>query len=251
MKEVAIFNGTIEGSILCKKLCERKVSVTAFISNEYGDVVLEPVQYLTIVKEQVSFEDIVMMLQKFDVVIDATNSEAVEIKCNIKNACKTAGVPYLCVKKQNIFNEIGMNMESMQDVVTYLAFHTGNVLLMSGCTEIEYFSALPNFKERIKMLISPNVDSLHACNSAGFVEKQIIAFDGTYSISFYHALLREMSVKYVVMKNADDKKDLSNIAEAVKMTGATLIIVKNSEANNIDTIDQTIKLTMQFLGSSY
>lgn len=250
MKKAAIFSGMEKGRILCEKMSRKNVLVTLFVTQESDEKIAGISQEVIIVQKALSSDGIEQMLKDFDVVLDATELQEFEKREIIRSASKKLGIPYLCVQAGGVPGIQMKRCSSPREAVAYLNEQDGNILLTNIKNELSLFTEVIGFQERCKVKALPTMDSILACNVAGFSGEQILATAGIYSVAFLKQLLVEMNARYVVTVEAEKDSEATNMMEAVKSLGITFVIIQNTASQKGSSIDDTIQLALQFLGET-
>lgn len=250
VKRAAVFTGTNEGRILCEKLCEKQIPVTAFVGADYGDEMLTAHQYLTIMKGYWTKEGMRCILGSYSIVVDATHPYERQVTEDIREVSKELGLPHLRVLREKTNSEYGIYVGSTDEAARYLNEHEGNALLMVNSREMETFNKVIHYRERLTVITHPTIDSILACNMAGFMGKQIIALEEVISSDLTRAMLQNLHANYLVMKEAEEPNGFIELVKGTKQAGAQLIIIQRSTTERGTSVEETVKLTLQFLSIS-
>ena len=153
MSRVLLFAGTTEGRELAEFLERQGVVCDVCVATEYGQQLLD--QKMTghrIYTGRLTMEEMsdLMRSTAVDLTVDATHPYATVVSDNIRGACRNTGCTYLRLLRdvqetegQCVF------VETVEEAVNYLAGTTGNILAATGSKELEKYTALPDYKERV------------------------------------------------------------------------------------------------------
>ena len=103
MKKIVLFAGTTEGHRLCECFVQNKWQAEVFVATEYGREILPQAPNLHIHAGRLDMKQIYSQLTQIRpvCVLDATHPYADEVTKNIKEACQTAGFPYMRILREN------------------------------------------------------------------------------------------------------------------------------------------------------
>ena len=103
MKKIVLFAGTTEGHRLCECFVQNKWQAEVFVATEYGREILPQAPNLHIHAGRLDVKQIYSQLTQICpvCVLDATHPYADEVTKNIKEACQTAGFPYMRILREN------------------------------------------------------------------------------------------------------------------------------------------------------
>lgn len=166
-------------------------------------------------------------------VIDATHPYASLVTENIKEACRRTGLSYLRVLRSSTYQK---NMEdvivsSPEEAASYLAGTEGNVLLTTGSKELKYFTAVPDYKERLyaRVLSLPKV--VCECAELGFTGRHLICMQGPFSEEMNIALIHTTGARYLVTKDTGLAGGFEEKESAARKCGCRLVIIGRPEGN--------------------
>ena len=143
MCKLCVFAGTTEGRELGEFLCGQKVSVTACVATEYGEMLLSPRENLTISAQRLTREEMEALFSRenFDMVIDATHPYASVVTENIVSACEKSGVPYQrLLRTGSGAGEDAVFVTDITAAVAYLNGTEGTILLSTGSKELANYA---------------------------------------------------------------------------------------------------------------
>ncbi len=220
-----MFSGTTEGRELALVLAQRGHSVTVCVATEYGAQV-QPMDYGIQVKSgRMSAPEMACELIGFDLCIDATHPYAVEATSNIAVAARDAGVRYeRLLRTPERLPQDAVVVDDVAGAASWLGHTSGNVLITTGAKELALFSQLG--AERLYARVLPFASSLESCEDAGIACSHIVAMQGPFSVELNVALMNVFSIDYLVTKEGGALGGFPEKAEACRLTGATLVVVR-------------------------
>ena len=178
-------------------------------------------------------------------VVDATHPYAREVSRNIKQACESCGKSYL-----RLLREAGTFLpehdgakdgtaagtegrtvwvESAKEAAEYLADKEGKILLTTGSKELEAFTWIQDYRERVyaRVLSLPSV--VEKCHGLGLEGRHLICMQGPFSAELNLAMLREFQIRFLVTKEAGSTGGFPEKCEAAEKAGAVLVVIGRPE----------------------
>ena len=236
MKKIVIFSGTTEGRLLSEKLSDKGIFHTVSVASEYGSLMMEPNQYVTIHTGRIDMEGIKELIVGEDtVVVDATHPYAVEVTKNIINAARETGATYMRVIRDSVmFDKDKVSyFENVSDVAQALANTTGNVLLTTGSKELSGFvesfslASMDNdsYKKRVYVRVLPSVESINLCLEAGISPDHIIAMHGPFTREMNEAVINQYGITHLVTKESGVQGGFEDKLMAAFSAGAHAYVV--------------------------
>lgn len=99
-------------------------------------------------------------------------------------------------------------MPDTASAVAWLSAHPGKVLLTTGSKELDAYTAVENFAERLYPRVLPSVGVIQKCASLGFPGSHIIAMQGPFSAEMNAALIRQTGAEILVTKDTGRERRL-------------------------------------------
>ena len=228
MYKVIVFAGTTEGYALARFLSEHRIPVCACVATEYGSKALEENEYLRVCAKRLPVEEMMALFEKMqpELVLDATHPYAAEVTKNIVQACAQAKVDYQRVLREEGHSQAdAVYVESTEGAVAYLEQTSGNILLTTGSKELEKFTKLTNFSERIYARVLSLASVMEACHSYGIEGKHLIGMQGPFTKEMNAAMLCQFDCAYLVTKDSGKAGGFQEKLEAALECGVTPIII--------------------------
>lgn len=223
-------------------LLARGVYVHACVATEYGESLLKNHEHLTVSHERQSREQMIELIESIrpEYVIDATHPYAQEVTKNIKEACAVCCYPvsYLRLLREGISskgekaeNDLSENPEDIvyvsdiRSAVEYLRITEGNVLVTTGSKELDVYTELPDYKERIFARVLSVKNVVEKCDALGITGKHLICMQGPFSMELNLAMLRDYQIRYLVTKESGTTGGYEEKCEAARRAGAILVVI--------------------------
>lgn len=235
MKQILIFSGTTEGRRLAEDLCRIGVGCTVCVATEYGEMVMEKREGLTVCRGRMTALEMKTFLEEGDylAVVDATHPFATVVSENIRISMAESGIPYLRLKrdtKEMLPEE--MNITYYPDsraLAEALTETSGNILLTTGSKELAVFCSERELKERLYVRVLPGPMSISLCYENGITGKQIIAMQGPFSVEMNEAIIRQYGISCMVTKESGSNGGFLEKLEAAGNTGIKVMVIGNPE----------------------
>lgn len=263
--KILVFAGTTEGREVVFRLLEKNIQVKVSVASEYGKLDLENLGEFGLLK---NINDVLVgKLDQFEIynllktgefraVVDATHPYATKVSENIFYACQKSSVPCFRVERKSPFScdlltSWSREFNNLRELCNFLAYNQepcysiGNIFVSTGSKEIDLFSIIPNYKERIFARVLPSVESIEKCRAAGLLSHHIIAMQGPFSAQLNAALFREYDIKILVTKESGNAGGFFEKLEAAKACNVISLLVKkpleqNTESHSVDEVVELI-----------
>lgn len=228
MYKVLVFAGTTEGYEISRFLAKYEVPVYVCTATDYGGKILEETRYLKISPGRLDEEKMEELFREIspEIILDATHPYAAEVTANIRNACEKAGFPCLRVLREEGKQEgQAVYVESTEAAAEYLKGTQGNVLLTTGSKELNKFTGIPDYRNRLfaRVLSLPSV--AETCSNLGFEGKHLIGMQGPFSKELNKAMLLQFECKYLVTKDTGKAGGFQEKIDAALECGVTPVII--------------------------
>lgn len=241
--KILIFGGTTEGRLLSEKLFLKNYNITLVVATEYGEKLASEYKGIDVIAKRLDENQMIKFIgNNFDVIIDTTHPFADIVSKNIKNACLKCGIEYIRLireiteKADNKSNVVYVdNYKEAVDILNYSECseeydlnekNKGNVLLTTGSKNLEDFTNVIDYKERVYVRVIPMVSSLEKAISLGYAQKNIICMQGPFSYELNLAMLSSLKIKFLVTK---DSGKIGGVDEKIKSAidlGIKSIVIK-------------------------
>jgi len=101
----------------------------------------------------------------------------------------------------------------------------GNILLTTGSKELNKFSNIKGFSDRVFARVLPSKESLELCEKAGLPSAHVFAAQGPFSALFNIAHISMVDAKWLVTKDGGNKGGFGDKVSAAINSGVKLIII--------------------------
>lgn len=246
-----VFAGTTEGKEITKFLLEKNYDVVACVATEYGQEILsdfslknhEASRKLTVkmgrMNPQQMADFMINQGKKELLVIDATHPYADLATKNIKEACSIADKKYIRLLRTSDLKNHQYLAKNQSEVVEYANLIENiekKILLTTGSKDLEYYTKIVNYRERVYIRILPDLDSLKNAINCGYKKSNIICMQGPFSLEMNSALIKSTRAQILVTKDTGNAGGFGEKIEACKENGTTALVIKRPENIQEDCI---------------
>lgn len=218
-----IFSGTSEGRALCRFLSERGARAEAFVATEYGEAVMGPLPGITVHTGRLDGQAMAETVGAGALVVDATHPFAREVTENLRRACRDS--EYLRLVRPAEAAKGAVVVPDAKAAAAWLDAHEGRALLTTGSKELEAFTAVRGYRERLFPRVLPSVEALEACAALGFPAAHVIAMQGPFTKELNRALLRQIGAQVLVTKETGAAGGFADKLAAAREAGATALAI--------------------------
>ncbi len=224
--KILIFSGTTEGRTLSWQLAAAGAEVTVSVATEYGREIQGEIPGILTLRGRMQREEMVRVLRGMTLCVDATHPYAARVTQELQQACKDAGVEYLRLLRPEspLPVENTAVFTSAPEAVAYLARTEGPILLTTGTRELSIWAGID--PARLFPRILPSHAGLAACEALRIPHRNILALQGPFSTELNTALIRQYHIRYLVTKDGGTPGGFPEKAEAARITGTTLIVIR-------------------------
>lgn len=222
---ILIFSGTTEGKQLCRFLSAHRVPAEVFVATDYGEAVMEPLAGIIVHTGRLTVPEMTEHLSVGALVIDATHPYASVVTQNIREACAQAGAEYLRLLRPTQAADSVVTVADTQAAVQWLCEHSGKVLLTTGSKELDFYTKIPQYTERLFPRVLPTAEVLAKCTALGFSGASILAMQGPFSHEMNVALLKKTGAQILVTKDTGKSGGFAEKLSAAKEVGATVLMI--------------------------
>jgi precorrin-6x reductase len=245
-ERVIVFAGTTEGRMLSEFLGDSRVNVLACVSTEFGKQMIVENEFITVSSERLGDDGLRrIMSEGCSAVVDATHPYAKIISGKIRDACKDTGKRYIRLLRPEgtrQYDDI-VTVPDIDSAVEYLKNTQGNILVTTGSKELEKFTKLENYKERVfgRVLSTPQVSQ--KCSDIGFEGENIFSMKGPFCEELNYGMLRQVHAKYLVTKDSGEPGGFEEKIRAAEKARAKVILVgRPEESETGHTYEEVVKI---------
>lgn len=225
---IIIFGGTTEGRLLTEYIKDADISAHVCTATQYGENLLPSGEKITVSHERMGCEEMCALIRRLApaYVIDATHPHAREVTENVKEACDICAVKYLrLVREEGEEYRDVIFAESTEDAAELLKQIPGNILVTTGSRELEKYTVLRDYRERIYARVLPAEESVLKCESLGIRGRHLVCMQGPFSTALNAALIREYGIACMVTKDSGAAGGYPQKYEAAKAEGIKLLVI--------------------------
>lgn len=247
MKQLLIFSGTTEGHLLCRFLSSHSIPAHVYVATAYGEAVMEKMPGITIHTGRLSYTEMAQQMHEGCMVVDATHPYASEVTENIKSACAASGAQYLRLVRPAQSADGVHIVPDTEAAVQWLCQTPGKVLLTTGSKELDAYTAIPDYQQRLYPRVLPTAEVLQKCAALGFPGASILAMQGPFSHEMNVALLHKTGASILVTKDTGKSGGFAEKLSAAREVGVQVLMIarpQNEEGFTLEEMQQ--KLLAEF-----
>lgn len=247
--KVLVFAGTTEGGEIVDVLAAAGIKVHACVATEYGRTSVREGENVEVSSRPLSPDEMRSLMKEYPLVVDATHPYAVRISAHVKEACAETGAEYVrLVRPGSSAYGDAVIVDSVDAAVGYLKGTEGNILATTGSKELEKYTAIPGYRERVFARVLSLAKVADACAKLGFEGKNLIAMQGPFSEDLDYAMLRQVDAKYLVTKDSGVPGGFGEKMSAAARAGAKVVLVGRPPEQPGKGMDGTLALLSERLG---
>ena len=253
MKDVFIFSGTTEGRTLARWLASRGVMVHVRVATEYGAEVMERDENIDVKIGSCGGSDgIAQVIREnmYELVVDATHPYATTVSKHIREGCEKAGAEYIRLKRSSAEVDIDsdvITVDSVQDAVDYLKTTEGKILAATGSNDIDLYTQIPDYKERVTARVLSTVSSITRCSQYGFEGRNLICAQGPFSEETNYATMKDIGASFMVTKDSGTVGGFEEKVRAARRAGVKIVLVRKPDDTGLEYGD-VVRLLEDRLG---
>lgn len=222
---ILIFGGTTEGRELAQWLVQWGHLPTVSVATHYGKQLLPPSVPVLCGRMERAQMAACITQKGFSLVIDATHPYAAEASDNICGACRDAGAQYVRLLRQAGHMAGDVQVDSTAQAAEFLKDTTGNILLTTGSKQLQAFTCVEDYAQRIYPRVLPTVEVLQKCLDLGYAGSHIIAMQGPFTRACNAAILEQYAIRWMVTKASGAPGGFADKIAAAKDTGAQVLVI--------------------------
>ena len=230
MTKVLLFAGTTEGRNLAAACRNQDLDLYVSVATEYGKTRIDSGDNIHVLCGRKDAEGIGKLLDELkpSLVVDATHPYAAVVTQNVKSACREKDIEYLRLLRdgQDAKDESFIFVSDTDEAVAFLNTVSGKVLLTTGSKELDKYTAVKDFKDRIYARILPMPDGIRRAADLGYEYSHIIGMQGPFSYEINKASLEMLGVDYMVTKDTGAEGGFTDKVEAAADCNVKSVIIK-------------------------
>jgi precorrin-6x reductase len=238
-KNICIFGGTTEGRLLAEFLKYFNIKADLHVATDYGEQLVKQYNNINIFQKRLNKKQMIELFQlnDFDCAVDATHPFAKIVSQNVKEAAEYCNLKYYRIVRETSKNENCIYFSTIEDIVFYLNDTKGNILLTTGSKDLNKFTNIENYEERIFVRILPMESSLKRAVELGFPGKNVICMQGPFNEELNVAMINFVDAQFVVTKESAASGGFEEKVNACIKTNAKCLVLKKPEEEGITLED--------------
>ncbi|MBR6321956.1 MAG: precorrin-6A reductase [Lachnospiraceae bacterium] len=230
MNDIILFAGTTEGRKIAEACRGKDLTLHVSVATEYGETLIEPAGNIHVMHGRKDAAEIAALIEETgaDLVIDATHPYAAEITRTLRESCEKLQKEYLRVlrREEHEDTEHCVFVADTDEAAAYLNTVQGNVLLTVGSKELQKFTAVTDYQERLFARILSLPDGVKQAAGLGFTGRHLICMQGPFSEELNVAMLRSADARYLVTKDTGEAGGFPEKIRAAKACGVTPVVIR-------------------------
>ena len=191
---------------------------------------MEPLPGITVHEGRLDTAQIAAQLDADTLLIDATHPYAAAVTDNLRAACAQTGAQYERLLRPAVDGGAVETVPDTAAAVAWLNAHPGRVLLTTGSKELEAYTAVENWRERLYPRVLPTASVLQKCEALGFAGAQVIAMQGPFTHEMNAALLRQTArISWSPRTRARPADSRKSCPPRTRWAAAVLVIARPQE----------------------
>lgn len=231
--KILIFGGTTEGREFAKLLVSLGAEVVLSCATGYGEELVKDIPGVQVKAGRLDEAGMIQLIQSCgaQAVVDTTHPFADLVSNNIRKASSQSEVAYYRLLRAGIqsspetLNKTIHWVDSMESAIEIINEKPGNVFLTTGSKNLEEFTKVSDYRQRVWLRMIPMLDSLEKAITLGYAAKQIICMQGPFSESLNEAMFRAAQAQFVVTKESGAVGGFQSKVQAAHAMGAEVIAV--------------------------
>ncbi|NYB75045.1 precorrin-6A reductase [Sedimentibacter hydroxybenzoicus DSM 7310] len=235
---VCIFGGTTEGRLLAEFLSELNAETDLYIATEYGEQFVKGLKNVNVHQSRLDKKSMIELFKNssVDYVVDATHPFAKIVSQNVREAAEYCNLKYYRIIREADKDEYPIYFDHVENIVRYLNDNEGNILLTTGSKDLDKFTGINNYKERIFVRILPMESSLKRALELAYSNKNIICMQGPFSEELNIAMINSIGsngTKFLVTKESAASGGFEEKISACIKTNTKCLVLKMAEEEGI------------------
>jgi precorrin-6A/cobalt-precorrin-6A reductase len=241
---IMVMAGTSDAVCIIGNLANHEdIEIIATTTTRYGGDLAVSAGADEIIVGRLGVQEIcdLIIVNKIDLLVDATHPFASEASINAVKAAHTSNIKYIRYERpsitlpdnNNLFEVSSFNEASIKACELMKDNPKSRLLHLAGVTTLIQMTNFIDPKS-IVVRVLPIVYSIKKCMSIGILNENIIAMQGCFSKEFNKALMNEYTIDVIVTKESGKTGGtLSKIAAAIELK-IPIIIVKRPVISELE-----------------
>jgi precorrin-6Y C5,15-methyltransferase (decarboxylating) len=190
-----------------------------------------------------------MMKEGCSCVIDATHPYAAVITGKIKTACEETGVEYVrLIRTEGRRNDDIIIVPDVKSAVEFLNGTEGNILVTTGSKELEKYTAIKDYQNRVFARVLSMPDASRSCAEIGFQGRNLFCMQGPFCEELNFGLLKQVDAKYLVTKDSGEPGGFEEKIRAAGRAGAKIVLVSRPDEEKGYLFEEMIEMLSKRFG---
>ncbi|MDR1690224.1 MAG: precorrin-6A reductase, partial [Candidatus Methanoplasma sp.] len=247
---VIIFAGTTEGRQLAHYLGSAGVDVLACVATEFGRQFIEESDKIKVSSERLGEDGMRRIMSEGNsCVIDATHPYATVITGKIRAACKDTGSEYIRLLRSESREHDGItSVPDVASAVEYLKGTEGNILVTTGSKELDKYTEIKDYKERVFARVLSMPGASQSCADLGFQGRNLFCMQGPFCEELNYGILKQVNAKYMVTKDSGEPGGFEEKVRAARRAGARIVLVSRPEEEDGYGFDELVEFLNKKFG---
>jgi len=241
--KVLVFAGTTEGGAIADLLGRSGIKVHVCVATEYGRTTVREEDNIEISSHPLAHDEMRTLMREYPVVVDATHPYAVTITGHIKEACADTGAEYIRISRPASDTSCGniTAVNSIDEAIEYLKGTEGNILAVTGSKDLEKYTKIPNYKERVFARVLSLANVAEHCAELGFEGKNLFAMQGPFCEELDYGMLIQTNARFMVTKDSGTPGGFDEKVRAARRTGTEIVLVGRPADSPGMTYEETVE----------
>ncbi|MFZ5643980.1 MAG: precorrin-6A reductase [Bacillota bacterium] len=248
---ILVIGGTSESRAIAGKLAGRGAGVIVSTATGYGAEIAAG-EGIEVTSGRLDRDGILKLLNDrgIRVVVDSSHPFACEVSKNSKEACVSAGIPYIrYARKEDVLPEspLIVKVENYREAAIKACEKGKTVFLTTGSNSSGTFiEAALERGSKVIFRVTPDPHVLKKLIEKGVPQKNIIAMQGPFSVELNIALLKCFGADVIVTKESGRAGGFIEKVAAAEKCGIPLIVVKRppEPGGAVDSIDNAVDIAL-------
>ncbi len=252
---VLIFAGTTEGRKLSEYLVRHAVRVHVCVATEYGGSLLPAGKSITVSSDRMTAAQMERFIEEFEpnYVVDATHPYADEVTYNIQKACGACKKKYLRLIRESSAADGCIYVDNVEEAVSFLNSTKGNILAATGSKELQAYTKLEDYKNRLYARVLSVADVIEKCRQLDVRGRHLICMQGPFSVELNMAMLKEYQIEWFVTKESGKEGGFPEKCEAARRVKTKLLVIgrpgKQEDGYTLGEMCRLLKTELLLSGS--
>ena len=239
---VILFAGTTEGRLIAEYLGNAGVDVLVCVATEFGKQLIGENEHVRASSDRLGEEGIRRIMEEgCSCVIDATHPYATKITQKIRSACADTSTEYIrLLRPESCIDKDVIVVPDIASAAEYLKGTEGNILVTTGSKELERFTAIRDYRDRVFARVLSMPGASQACAEIGFQGKNLFCMQGPFCEELNYGMLKQVDAGYMVTKDSGEPGGFGEKLRAARRAGAKIVLVSRPEEEEGYGFDELI-----------